>query len=48
MIDLDILDERRLQAKLRMVNYKHKAKEHHDKRVNPRSFYAGDLVLRKI
>jgi hypothetical protein len=46
--DLDLLEERRLQAGLQMAYYKQKTKEHHDRRVNPRSFQVGDLVLRKI
>jgi hypothetical protein len=46
--DLDLLEERRLQAGLQMTYYKQKTKEYHDKKVNPRSFQVGDLVLRKI
>jgi hypothetical protein len=47
LLDLDHLEGRRIEAGLHMANYKKKAKEHHDKRVNPRSFSVGDLVLRK-
>ena len=46
--DLDLLEERRLEARMRMVNYKQKAKSHHDKRVCGRSFAIGDWVLRKV
>lgn len=48
LIDLNFLEERRLEVGMQMMNYKQKAKEHHDKRVYPRSFSVGDLVLRKI
>lgn len=47
-IDLDLLDEKRKVARLRMETYKQRTKEHHDKRVRRRPLQAGDWVLRKI
>lgn len=46
--DLDLLEERRKVARLRMEAYKGKTKLHHDKRVVPRPLHVGDWVLRKI
>ena len=46
--DLDDLEEKRIRAQAKMVNYKQKAKQHHDKRVNKRSFAVGDWVLRNV
>ena len=46
--DLDDLEEKRMMARMKMVNYKQKAKAHHDKRVKKRSFSVGDWVLRNV
>ncbi|GKV32410.1 hypothetical protein SLEP1_g41020 [Rubroshorea leprosula] len=45
--NLDFLDEVREQCRLRMLAYKQKVASFYNKRVRPRSFRIGDLVLRK-
>jgi hypothetical protein len=48
-IELDQLEERRINARLRMINYKQKTKQYHDKRLSKRKIpQVGDWVLRKI
>ena len=45
--DLDLLEERREMALIRLANYQQKLAQRYDRSVRPREFVAGDLVLRK-
>ncbi|GKV27129.1 hypothetical protein SLEP1_g36334 [Rubroshorea leprosula] len=45
--NLDLLDEVREEARLRTLVYKQKIANFYNKRVRPRTFKVGDLVLRK-
>ncbi|GKV35459.1 hypothetical protein SLEP1_g43722 [Rubroshorea leprosula] len=45
--NLDLLDEVREEAQLRTIVYKQKVANFYNKRVRPRPFKVGDLVLRK-
>ncbi|GKV25969.1 hypothetical protein SLEP1_g35338 [Rubroshorea leprosula] len=45
--NLDLLDEVREKARLRTLVYKQKIANFYNKRVRPRTFKVGDLVLRK-
>ncbi|GKV42967.1 hypothetical protein SLEP1_g50318 [Rubroshorea leprosula] len=45
--NLDLLDDLREEARLRTLVYKQKIANFYNKRVRPRSFKVGDLVLRK-
>ncbi|GKV48101.1 hypothetical protein SLEP1_g54937 [Rubroshorea leprosula] len=45
--NLDLLDDLRKEARLRTLVYKQKIANFYNKRVQPRSFKVGDLVLRK-
>uniref|UniRef100_A0A2N9HLQ7 Integrase catalytic domain-containing protein n=1 Tax=Fagus sylvatica TaxID=28930 RepID=A0A2N9HLQ7_FAGSY len=45
---LDLLEERREQAMIRLASYQQQLKKGYNKNVRPRSFYQGDLVLRKV
>lgn len=47
-VDLELVDERREQARLHMAVYQKRIKRAFDKHVSPRGFEPGDLVLRKI
>lgn len=44
---LDLVEEEREMTEARMVQEKTKAKQYFNKRVRPRTFKVGDLVLRK-
>jgi hypothetical protein len=46
--DLDLLEERRDIATVRLVSYHQRIKKEHDKNINHRVFQIGDLVLRKV
>ncbi|KAK2997226.1 hypothetical protein RJ639_026117 [Escallonia herrerae] len=46
--NLDLLDERREQAAVRLAAYKHRVSKFYDQRVQHRAFRVGDLVLRRI
>ncbi|KAK3008934.1 hypothetical protein RJ639_014866 [Escallonia herrerae] len=46
--NLDLLDERREQAAVRLAAYKHRVSKFYDQRVRHRAFRVGDLVLRRI
>jgi hypothetical protein len=46
--DLDLLEERRDLAMVRLASYQQRIKREHDKNVKPRVFRVGDLVLRKV
>ena len=45
---LDLLEERREQAMIRLASYQQQLKKRYNKNVRPRSFQQGDLVLRKV
>ncbi|KAK3035414.1 hypothetical protein RJ639_032942 [Escallonia herrerae] len=45
---LDLLDEQREQAAIRLAAYQHRVSKFYDQRVHPRIFRVGDLVLRRI
>jgi hypothetical protein len=45
---LDLLDERREQALIRLGSYQHQLRKDYNKNVRPRSFQQRDLVLRKV
>lgn len=47
-MDLDLLEERRIIARIKSEEYKKKMKQFHDKRMVCRPLKVGDLVLRKI
>jgi len=46
--DLELLEEKRQKAYLRMQRYKESTKKLYDRGVRPRSFQLGDLVLKKV
>ncbi|KAK3020028.1 hypothetical protein RJ639_004988 [Escallonia herrerae] len=46
--NLDLLDEQRKQAAMRLAAYQHQVSKFYDQRVRPRIFRIGDLVLRRI
>jgi hypothetical protein len=45
---LDLLEERREHAMIRLASYQQQLKKGYNKNVRPRSFQQGDLVLRKV
>uniref|UniRef100_A0A2N9FUV5 Integrase catalytic domain-containing protein n=1 Tax=Fagus sylvatica TaxID=28930 RepID=A0A2N9FUV5_FAGSY len=45
---LDLLEERRKQAMIRLASYQQQLKKGYNKNVRSRSFQQGDLVLRKV
>jgi ribonuclease HI len=46
--DLDLVEERRDLAMVRLAAYQQRMKREHNKNVKPRTFQIGDLVLRKV
>uniref|UniRef100_A0A2N9IVM6 Integrase catalytic domain-containing protein n=1 Tax=Fagus sylvatica TaxID=28930 RepID=A0A2N9IVM6_FAGSY len=46
--DLDLLEERRDLATVRLASYQQRIKREHDKNINHGVFRIGDLVLRKV
>ena len=46
--DLNLLEERRDMATIRLASYQHQMKRGYDKNIRPRSFQVGDLVLQKV
>ena len=46
--DLDLLEERRDLAVVRLASYQQQMKREHDKTIKPRVFQVGDLVLKKV
>uniref|UniRef100_A0A2N9FJ42 Integrase catalytic domain-containing protein n=1 Tax=Fagus sylvatica TaxID=28930 RepID=A0A2N9FJ42_FAGSY len=46
--DLDLLEERRDLAVVRLASYQQRIKREHDKNIKPRVFRIGELVLRKV
>uniref|UniRef100_A0A2N9G5Q6 Integrase catalytic domain-containing protein n=1 Tax=Fagus sylvatica TaxID=28930 RepID=A0A2N9G5Q6_FAGSY len=47
-MDLNLVEERRDMATIKLASYQHQMKRGHDKNIRPRSFQVGDLVLRKV
>nr|MCH9869276.1 reverse transcriptase-like protein [Serratia marcescens] len=47
-MELDLLEEEREEAKLRSLSYRLRAARYHNRRVRPRAFQQGDLVLRNV
>uniref|UniRef100_A0A2N9F3Z9 Uncharacterized protein n=1 Tax=Fagus sylvatica TaxID=28930 RepID=A0A2N9F3Z9_FAGSY len=46
--DLNLVEERRDMAAIRLTSYQRQMKRGYDKNIRPRSFYVNDLVLRKV
>uniref|UniRef100_A0A2N9FQQ7 Uncharacterized protein n=1 Tax=Fagus sylvatica TaxID=28930 RepID=A0A2N9FQQ7_FAGSY len=46
--DLDLVEEKRDSAMVRLAAYQHRLKREHNKNVKTRVFQVGDLVLRKV
>ena len=46
--DLDTIDESRESARIRIASYQRQLAGSYNKRVKPRTFQLGDLVLRKV
>ena len=46
--DLDTLDELRESAAVRIASYQHRLANSYNKRVKPRTFQPGNLVLRRV
>lgn len=47
-LNLDLLEEKREQAQLRLATYQQRIARYYNRRVKPRSFRVGDLVLREV
>ena len=47
-VELDLVEEKRDQAYLRMAAVKQRVSQHFNKRVKHRSFQVGDLVLKAV
>ena len=48
LAELDLTDERRELALVKLASYQQQLARHYHKRVNPRRFQVGDYVLRKV
>ena len=46
--NLDVLDEKRDRALVRMANYQQVVAKYYNSKVRPQTFNEGDLVLRKV
>ncbi|KAK3010618.1 hypothetical protein RJ639_010794 [Escallonia herrerae] len=46
--NLDLLDEQRDQAQLRLAAYQQRVARYHDRRIHPLAFCIGDLVFRRV
>jgi hypothetical protein len=46
--DIDVLEEKRLNAVTQSARYQQTLRRYHDKAVRHRSFAVGDLVLRRV
>jgi hypothetical protein len=46
--DLDLFEEKRDLAMVRLASYQQRLRKEHDKNIKPRAFRIGDLVLRKV
>ena len=47
-LNLDLLEEKREQVLKRAEDYHRKTAKYYDRRVKPKSFKPGDLVLKKL
>ena len=47
-LNLDLLDEKREQVLRRIEDYQRKTARYYNKKVKPRSYMPGDLVLKKL
>ena len=47
-LNLDLLDEKREQVLKRTEDYQRKTTRYYDRKVKPRSYKPGDLVLKKL
>ena len=47
-LNLDLLDEKREQVLKRTEDYQRKTVRYYDRKVKPRSYKLGDLVLKKL
>ena len=47
-LNLDLIDEKRERAEIRLAAYKHQVAKYFNQRVKHISFLPGDLVLRKV
>jgi hypothetical protein len=47
-VDLDSLDEQRLDAVMRQSRHDQQLRRYHDRNVKETSFNVGDLILRRI
>ncbi|XP_073138812.1 uncharacterized protein [Henckelia pumila] len=47
-MDLDLLEENRSRAAIRLTAYRKRMTQAYNKRVYPKVFHEGDLVMRKI
>ena len=47
-LNLDLLDEKREQVLRRIEDYQRKTARYYNKKVKPRSYMPGDLVLKKF
>ncbi len=48
LLNLDLLEERRAMAQLRLAEYQGRMARHYNARVRPRTFQVGHLVLRRV
>ncbi len=48
LLDLDLMDEVRERAEIRMKNYQEKMAQYYNAGVKIRHFNIGDLILRKV
>ncbi|XP_042396448.1 uncharacterized protein LOC121986549 [Zingiber officinale] len=47
-LELDLVDEMRAKAVVRLMAYRQRMKQNYNRRVIPRSFQVGDLVWKKV
>ena len=45
---LDFIDEKREEADLRAASYRHRVARYYNRKVQPRTFDVGDLVLKRV
>ncbi|XP_042415376.1 uncharacterized protein LOC122004577 [Zingiber officinale] len=48
LLELDLADESRARAAIRLMAYRQRMKQNYNRRVIPRSFQVGDLVWKKV
>ncbi|XP_042456531.1 uncharacterized protein LOC122041054 [Zingiber officinale] len=47
-LELDLVDETRAKAAIRLMEYRQRMKQNYNRRVVPRSFQVGDFVWKKV